>query len=189
MLTFDPEKHEYRLDGQRVPSVTQVIWDLLPGFEAGEWYLERGTAVHACAAMIAAGQDFEHDPVISGQVAACRRFFAEIKPQVLEIEHRVFSAEYQFAGTLDLWAMIAGHDVIIDWKSHVDERCGWQLAAYSLCLPGKIKTGYGVQLNDDGTYKMTPFKLATYAREFLAMRAAFGLRERMGINKRERAAE
>ena len=30
-LTFDERGHEYRLDGQRVPSVTQVLSDLLPG--------------------------------------------------------------------------------------------------------------------------------------------------------------
>jgi hypothetical protein len=188
MLTFDQTKHEYKIDGVRVPSVTQVIWDLLPGYEAGDWYLERGTAVHACAALIAAGlaagQDFDHDPTISGQVAACHRFFAEVKPAVIEIEDQVVSEPYKFAGTLDLLAMLDGKFVVIDWKAHVDERCGWQLAAYAMCLPVKIATGYGVQLNEDGTYKMTPFKLASYAREFLAMRAVFGIRERMGLTKR-----
>lgn len=185
MLTFDETKHEYRVDGQRVPSVTQIIWDILPGFEAGEWYLERGSAVHACAALIAAGSEFDHDPQIAGQVAACRRFFADVKPQVIKIEYQVVSEAYKFAGTLDLLAIIGDKFIVADWKAHVDERCGWQLAAYALCLPGQIKTGYGVQLNADGTYKITPFNLASYAREFLAMRAVFGLRERMGITERK----
>lgn len=184
-LTFYRAKHEYRLDGARLPSVTEIISDLIPGFQAGEWYLERGTAVHACAAMIAQGQEFEYDPQISGQVAACRRFFAEVKPLVMEVEYRVHSRPYQFAGTLDMLALIDGLPAVVDWKAHVDQRCGWQLAAYAMCLPGpQIKIGYGVQLNEDGTYKMTPFKLAPYAREFLAMRAVFGIRERMGLTKR-----
>jgi len=188
ILTFDHEKHEYRIDGARVPSVTQIIWDVLPGYEAGEWYLERGTAVHACAAMIAQGLDFDYDPAISGQVAACRRFFAEVKPDVIKVEHQVVSDSYRFAGTLDLLAIVNDKLVVIDWKAHVDERCGWQLAAYAMCLHNSyipaVKTGYGVQLNEDGTYKITPFKLATYAREFLAMRAVFGIRERMGLTKK-----
>ena len=68
--TFNDATHEYRIGGRFVPSVTQVLGDLLPCFQAGEWYLERGRAVHACAAMIAKGIAFDHDEQIDGQVMA-----------------------------------------------------------------------------------------------------------------------
>ena len=74
-LDFNEAAHQYTLNGHDVPSVTQVLGDVLPGWRADDWYLERGRAVHACAAMIARGEEFDHDSVIAGQVAACRRFF------------------------------------------------------------------------------------------------------------------
>ena len=49
MLTFDAEKHEYRLDGVRLPSVTQIIADA--GLYGNTSYFtdysrDRGSFVH-----------------------------------------------------------------------------------------------------------------------------------------------
>jgi hypothetical protein len=47
--TFNEATHTYKINGRSVPSVTQVLGDLLPCYRAGEWYKARGRAVHAAA--------------------------------------------------------------------------------------------------------------------------------------------
>ena len=47
VLTFDEGAHAYTIDSRPVPSVTQVLRDVLPMFHAEEYYLQRGRAVHA----------------------------------------------------------------------------------------------------------------------------------------------
>lgn len=182
MNTFDQETHTYTIAGRTVPSVTQVLNDLIPSFQADEWYLQRGTAVHACCAMIAQGKAFEHDPQIAGQVAACRRFFAEVKPVVMDVERRMYSTRYWFAGTFDMLCDIDGKLLLIDWKASIGESLPYQLGGYSLLnemSTGRldVKYGAGVQLNDDGTYKMTRvYDLRSYKNGFLALLSAYNIR-------------
>lgn len=185
--TFDPEKHEYRISGKRVPGVTQVLNDLIPGYRASDWYLQRGRAVHACAAMIAKGIMFTHDERIVGQVYAVRRFFREVGPVALAVETQVYSERYQYAGTLDLACIINYRPVIVDYKAAVTPSTIFQCAAYSLAYPKPIQHGVGVELHDDGTYKMSevwPLKRAQ--QEWLAMLTTYRIRERLGcLNKEE----
>jgi len=188
-LTFDESTHTYSRFGQRVPSVTEIINELCPMlFKPDDWYLQRGTAVHACAAMIAKGVDFEHDERISGQVEAIRKFFREVKPKVIESEMMIFSNTYRFAGTYDLMAKIGGKTYLLDYKASISiERTSLQLAGYSLCATPTVTNGIGVHIKEDGTYSMTaPINLQPYRREFLALRATYAVRERMGLNKREK---
>ena len=187
-LEFDPEKHIYRLDGKIIPGVTQIINELLPiQYKPNDWYLKRGSAVHACAAFIARGIDFDFNEQISGQVAAIRKFFAEVKPEILSIEERIYSALYRYAGTLDLYVKIGTKFCLVDYKSSISiDRVGIQLGGYSLAKVPVVINGLGVQINEDGTYSMTkPIKLDNYRREFLALRATYGVRERLGLNKKE----
>lgn len=189
--TFDAERHEYRIDGRRVPSVTQIVGDLLPCYPAGEWFMERGRAVHACAAMIAHGVEFNSDPQIDGQVRACRAFFADIKPAVVAVEQPVYSERYQYAGTLDMVAtvvwMVKPRLCVIDYKAQLDDRVPYQLAGYSLALPEpRPHYGFGVQLGEDGRYKVSQvYVLSGYERDFLALRATWGVREALGYHKQE----
>ena len=187
MLEFNEETHTYKLDGKVIPSVTQIIDELLPtNYKPNDWYLQRGKAVHACAAMIARGVDFVSDSRIDGQVRAIEKFFKEVKPEVFGVEIKLVSKSYRYGGTYDLAARIDGKYVLVDYKGTVEiERTGLQLAAYSrLCIP-LIVYGIGVEIREDGTYKMTePIKLKNYYREFLALRATYGIRERLGLNKR-----
>jgi hypothetical protein len=186
--TFSPETHTYTIDGRKVPSVTQVLNDLIPGFKAGEWYLNRGQAVHACAALIAQGVAFDHDPAIDGQVRAVRRFFAEVKPTVIAVEKQVYSARYQYAGTLDLLADINGKRLVIDFKASESAALPYQLAAYSTAflLEQPTRYGCGVIINEDGSYKMTRvFDLRLYQQGFLALLTAYNIRRGAGIKEGE----
>lgn len=193
MNTFDEETHTYMIDGRIVPSVTQVLSDLMPGWKASEWYLNRGTAVHACAAMIAKNIDFDYDPVIEGQVTACKRFFAEVKPYNLYgmIETKFWSVKHRFAGTLDFAAVVSDRTFIIDWKASFSTALPYQLAAYSIlaqeCLQdGGINHGLGVLLNDDGTYQMSQvYDLRRYKQGFLALLSAYNIRRECKVKTEE----
>lgn len=183
MNNFDPVEHSYAIAGRRVPSVTQIIRAILGDaiWSASDWYLERGRAVHACAAMIARGPAFTHDPQITGQVAACRQFFQDVKPEVIEVEAPVFSETYQFAGTFDLLARIAGKFCIVDYKSALHEIAKIQIGAYSILRP-QTHHGMIVQLSEDGRYKTTGIiKIDRYRNEFLALRSVYGIRQRLGL--------
>ena len=76
MIDFDPIAHEYKIHGQPVPSVTQIISEVIGhGWSAAKWFLDRGKAIHACAAFIAEGKKFKYDERLVGYVQALERFF------------------------------------------------------------------------------------------------------------------
>jgi len=186
---FNADTHEYRIDGRVVPSVTQILTETLGNpfgwLQDREWYMQRGTAVHAYAAMIARGQEFEPpDERIAGKVAAVRKFFTDHEPRVWVSEKHVFSKRYQYAGTFDLHCYIDAKAFLVDWKSGSDiERTRLQLAGYAVALAW-VNPFHGLEvvLRDDGTYKMSePLELKTASREFLVLRTCYGIKERLGV--------
>lgn len=189
-ISFHGETHTYKIDGRVVPSVTEVLADLYPGWAASEWYLQRGRAVHACAAMIAQGLDFDHDERIAGQVEACRKFWATMEyfPEV--VEGRLFSVRYQYGGTVDLVVRESGAFLVIDYKASLTDVVPIQLAAYALAVPEnypairKISYGMAVELRADGTYKCSEiYSLRRYTAEWLASLSVFNVRRRLGITQ------
>ena len=188
---FDPTSHTYSINKRPVPSVTQVMADVIPGWRASDWYLQRGRAVHACAAMIAQGLEFEHDERILGQVKACRRFFADTCQHFnIECEVQVFSRRYQYAGTLDLFVKLHERWTVIDYKATLTDAVPIQLAAYSLAYQETFRTGIthglGVQLNEDGTYNCTEaYPLKRYQAEWLALLTTYNVRRRLKIKEEE----
>ena len=188
--TFDETTHTYSINGRVVPSFTQVAGDLLPCWHASEWHLKRGRAVHAAAAMVARCQAFECDPQIAGQVAACREFFRLYKPVVLAVERPLFSHLYQFGGMPDL----VTQPEIVDYKARLTRSLPYQLAAYSILWHGTtgwwINRGFGVELREDGTFRMSEFfDLRKYRQRFLAMLTTYNVRLECGAtnNKQEDA--
>lgn len=189
MNSFDPIKHQYFINKRPVVNVTAVLRDLIPGWLASDWYLERGQAVHAAAAFIARGKSFTFDPVISGQVAALRKFFKEVKPVVIECEMPVYSEHHQYGGTLDL--LVDGRqNIIADFKSALTPSVPYQLAAYALAqnemgLP-IVSRGYGVEIRENGTYKMSEiYELRKYQQDWLSLLGTFNIRRKCGIKQQE----
>jgi hypothetical protein len=181
--TFDEALHEYRIAGRVVPGVTSVLGDLIPGWRASEWHLQRGRAVHACAAMLARGLEFTHDSQIDGQVAALRRFWSEVRPEPIEVERAVYSVSYQYAGTFDLLASAGGRIVMVDYKATLTPAVPYQVAAYALAMDApKVSFGVGVELRDDGKYRMSEmYPLRLYTQGWLALLTAYNIRRRYGI--------
>ncbi len=179
--TFDEATHTYAINGRPVPHVTAVLSDLLPGFRASDWYLQRGRAIHACAAMVGRGIAFEHDPRIAGQVEAVRRFYREVQPEVVEVEWPVYSERFQYAGTVDLIAVLKKFPLIVDYKASLTPSTVFQCAAYALAYPHPINHGVGIELHEDGTYKMSEiWDLKRAKQEWLALLGAHNIRARLG---------
>jgi hypothetical protein len=196
-LTFDAARHEYRMNGFRIPSVTQVLDDVLgksygATVEDAAWYADKGKSLHACAALIAQGEDFDAPKGIEGHVEAVRSFFRcfGIGARRL-IEYRVYSETFRYAGTLDLADIDAG--ILFDYKaSQEDERNKSQLAGYAVALNEMTGwrrkwKGITVKTRDDGTYRCSKMYDLDKARpEWLACRTVYGIRDRTGAHKGER---
>ena len=161
--TFDEATHAYAIGGRPVPSVTQVIGRVLPGFSAGEWYLRRGRAVHhGCRLADAGTLDWDSvAPEIIGRIHAWQRFKDESSFQPIIVERPLWSARYRFAGTMDR-GLVRGNDVALcDLKSTIEPQVAIQLGGYSLLwrenkreLKAPLPTqAVAVELRDDGTYR------------------------------------
>jgi hypothetical protein len=185
MITFDEEKHEYKDGGKTIPSVTQIISEITgTQWNAAPWYLERGRAIHACAAFIAEGKQFKFDERLSGYVEALKKFFNETEATEIKSEMLVFSSLYRFAGMLDLKCKIGDRKYIIDFKHSIDKiRIALQLGGYSQACKDhggeEINFGIGVQIKENGDYRFTDsINLRIPRNEFLALRTAYRIKEK-----------
>ena len=189
---FDPTTHTYFIDERPVPSVTQIIRRVYgtPSNAATDWHMQRGQAVHACAAMLARGESFTHDPAIDGQVQACRNWFTAFNPIVIETETQLYSTEFRYAGTPDVICRLPtfSHDVVIDWKSSTSGTEYLQLAGYGL-LSGE-NYGATVVLDQDGKFHMSAIMdLRKWQRRFMATLTVYNVMDELGINTTKEARD
>ncbi len=161
-LTFDQESHRYAVDGRAIPSVTQVINSILPGWKADEWHMQKGTAMHyGCRLMDEGRLDWSSvAPEIMGRLRAWEKFRAEYPPKVLASEAPLAHPTFRFAGTLDRVFVSSGAALALcDIKSTIAPQVKVQLGAYKLlwdeCSNDSrtITEGVAVELSDDGTYR------------------------------------
>ena len=162
--------HNYTIDGLPVPSVTEVLKEI--GAIDTTWYTpearDRGRLVHLITELDDHG-DLSEDVIrrevvhLMPYLTAWRKFRADTRVKVLEIEKRLGSRHYQYGGTLDRitqWQPPDGDVVVNDIKTGGPER--WhrlQTAAYLLAAremgivaPG-TRTRAVLYLRADGTYK------------------------------------
>ena len=177
-LTFDEATHAYRLNGSPVPSVTQVIGSVLPGWQAGDWYLQRGRALHhGCRLLDEGTLDWASvSPEILNRVRAWQTFRLEwLDVEVIASELPMASATHRYAGTVDrVFGTITG-DAIIDLKSTIEPQVRCQLSAYAALWEERtgrvVNSAAAVELRDDGTYRtlwMNKFQLRLARQTFLA---------------------
>lgn len=187
-LDFDPAKHEYRIDGKPVPSVTQVIASLYDFSAIPRWVVERkgaiGTAVHAACEWYDEGcLDRESvDPVIEPYFEAWRRFRLESEIDLVEVEKRLACPVLRYAGTVDRIVDRGGRRWIVDLKTAaaVDPAVGVQLAGYLRLARSSGLVGAeddvgraAVQLRNDGTYRWLPFESPDDDRTFISLLNVF----------------
>lgn len=177
-LRFDPVKHEYSVDGVRLPSVTEVLkhQGILRPWTNDQFYRDRGTAIHEAAKILLDGQEIEEssiDPAIFPFVESLRRWLADSRPEPLLVEEPMFDRVYGYAGTPDL-ATIDG--VLYDFKSGGVERGhSVQLAAYvDLCTANgyPMDRAAVVYLMTDGARRTRYIPAAQLRMDAMIFRAA-----------------
>ena len=188
-LDYNDERHEYRIAGQVVPSVTQVLARL----SAEEYrFVDRalmesaaalGTAVHKLIELDLRGS-LDVDALSDGlrpYYAAWRNFMAVSGFRTVLSETRVYSARHGYAGTLDLAGWLGDRFAVIDAKrtAAVPRTAGPQTAAYEQALrehaddavlwPKETSIDrYALHLKADGKWKLVPFTERNDLRVFLS---------------------
>jgi hypothetical protein len=188
-FVYDRETRRHTVDGERVPSVTEVISGL--GWLPTEYYTRqaaiRGVRVHSATVLLegpglkweslkriskALGEDIEP------YVRAYDKFLVREKWESSQIEVPLASEVYRFVGCPD--------------RIHKSGRRGLDLKTGSWSKMWKYQMGgyyvlTGVEawdileLRPDGTYRVTPIDAAQYGNKFLYMMETFREGVRNGV--------
>lgn len=165
-LTFNPDTHEYRVDGIGKPSVTQILsnvgtrmtgsdgkkhWSPI-GFD-DRFFDDSGNAskfgdhFHFVAARIIQDIDVEYDPKMEPWIHGLKMFLHDNwklidKRDVSLIEIPMYSEEFGFAGTPDWYFHSDAGRFIIDWKTGVFQKHSrMQTAAYAQLVAELLNSG------------------------------------------------
>lgn len=167
MNTYDPELHEYRINGVVVPSVTQIVGLLNPNFDRDITVIKqaaiRGTAVHEFCHLYDLGvAPEEQSSEYAGYCEAYMRFVRDYRPEWEYAELPIYSEMNMYAGTLDRAGWIGKEYTVVDFKTTASFdkitklMLAAQLAGYEQGLyekTGKVATWQiGVQLKSNGKY-------------------------------------
>lgn len=161
-LIFLEEPHVYELDGEELPSVSEVT-----RFIARELYsdipqhildnaADRGTRVHKLTESLDRYGSCEADEVELPYITAYVDFRKKHKIQWEKIEWSTYNPERKYAGTIDRMGMVDGEMAIVDLKTtstiHTVSVTA-QLTLYKLMAEAqgfKIDKLYVLQLKKDG---------------------------------------
>lgn len=171
-LTFDEASHTYRMHGEVVPSVTQILKPLTNFDGIPPEVLRRkaalGTAVHRAVELHEQGDLDEESlhPMVAARFAAYLLWKAESGAAIKATEQKVWHPTLRYAGTLDLIAEINGAEWLIDIKNSAEFSPVWalQTAGYDACLPGR-RNRAALMLNPDSTYAFHPFTKPEHAAD------------------------
>jgi hypothetical protein len=175
-LEFDPILHRYYCDAIELASVTTIL--KLAGVTSGfgsDADMERGRNVHKiCELDDQGGVDLRKvSKELRGYLHGWRSYKAISGWQSSHVEHRVWSPEWGYAGTIDRIGTRRNgkHPVILDIKSSKQagspaDSVRYQTAAYGHAFaPGKIFERIAVAVRPDGTFGLSVWDVDTYKRD------------------------
>ena len=167
MIEFDEKKHQYKVDGKIVPSVTDILEHLTaPGYgkvnpSVLEEAKDRGTAVHELTEQIDMGFPPEFiDPYIEGYIVAYMKFLRSYEPEWEYIEHQFYEPLWGFCGTVDRVGEIDGQKCVLDIKTtsspSAEQKMAvcCQTAAYAFGIDLDGCDRYALYLHSDGTFDL-----------------------------------
>lgn len=182
MLTYDDTKHEYRVDGMVVPSVTQIL--KCAGLIDARWYTDeaaiRGTYLAEATALDDRGELDESSlaQVLVPYVEAWRKFRRECGWEVERIEWAV-SSPRGYAGRIDRTFVDAAGRIVADLKTgHPEPWHGVQLAGYAACCAANRRLG--IYLTDEAKYNVVEYDNYDDFEVFSAALAITGWRMKNG---------
>ena len=162
-LLFFDECHKYTLDGEELPSVSQLTRFISREIygDVGQFNLdraaERGTSVHKATELLDKYGTAEIDEDIAPYLQAYIVFRKEHKCEWQKIEYATHHPDNLYAGTLDRVGTIDGKLVVLDIKtSSTIQKPLYtaQLNLYRKMLPDPIEQLVILHLKKDGTYKL-----------------------------------
>lgn len=197
MIIFNKETHTYRLDGQPIPSVTQILKEAslvdLSHINAG--MLNRaskfGDAVHLACHLYNINDlnDSTLDPKLRPYLDAWIKFLKDLHITITDSEKPIASRKFWVAGTPD---DIGCNEIknLIEIKTGemlpvVAIQTGAYEGIYNEGKPraDKIRNRIVVQLCDDGNYKLAPDKWFSRSdwSAFLACLTVMNIKRKWGI--------
>lgn len=166
-LLFYDSGHKYTVDGEEVPSVSELTRFITREVysEAPQFFLdkaaERGTNVHKATEAIDKFGSVEIDSDIAPFVQAYVNFRKEVAPEWEKIEWPVHNQKL-YAGTIDRYGTMNGKKVILDIKTtasisgmhKVLYRAQLNLYKIAALQETYVEELWVLQLKKDGTYKL-----------------------------------
>lgn len=168
-LLFFDQGHTYQLDGETIPSVSE-----LTRFLSREIYgsvtqytldnaADRGTRVHKCCEALDKYGSCEASEDISHYVKAYIAFTREHRPAWEKIEWAAHHPQGLYAGTIDRLGTVDGKRTLLDIKtsSAVQKALyGAQLNLYRLMLDSPVDELVILHLRPDASYKLVPLPIS-----------------------------
>lgn len=206
VVKFDRVRHAYSINGEALPSVTQVLPEIPAEMLLNQRFIDKtniGTRVHfACEVLdndiigwkplkakkfVLSTADLDHvckkirkkpdfpysdlTPEDLPYINAWVKFRNEMNPEIFNVEVRVFSEKFGFAGTVDRVLSIVKKMYVTDIKTstEVSPSAALQTAGYVLAFKESSKLddiGRSiVHLLPDGRYAWKPYPKATFAHD------------------------
>jgi len=185
MLTFNPETHEYALEGKHIPGVNEILkaGGILPNFNfpQAEYKRQLGTYVHQAIKMYFEDnldEDSLQSP-IKEYFEGFKKFHKENPINPLEVEKILYSKKWGFAGTTDCF-----DNKLYDWKvsASIYDTYYLSMAGYEILVEEHL--GYKpeeviiVQLKPNG-YK--PHTIKPDRQNFLAFLMTYKYKQKKGL--------
>lgn len=180
-LTFEEKRHQYRLDGVTIPSVSEIMTPLSTAQykevdpEILSKAAHRGTAVHTAIETYVKFGMVDIEPEYEWYFKAFQRWEQDTRPVAIGSECRVYHRLFRYAGTADLPVKFGNKRVLVDVKTSATVNkmlTGVQLEAYSMAFDSQFIHFDGkaiLHLQKDGNYQWV-----YYNRDDLESRETFG---------------
>ena len=195
-LVFRKEDHKYFLNGEEIPSVSE-----LTRFLSREVYgeadpialdraAEKGTAVHNALQTLDEKGEVEVDDEYAGYIQAYLKFREDHNVEWRKVEWMVHTDK--FAGRIDRYGYVDGTPCIVDFKTTSRISKAHEVlytAAQSLYWMAihdehPVNMLYIIQLKSDGTYKLIPLSVdAALASACIILHSAFSKTKRKSKRK------
>ena len=151
-LTFIKSEHKYKINGKYLPSVTQVIGDVLKGEREVEQTeaMYKGQVIHKTLELLDNDELGEYDQRLQGYIDSWIKFKQETKAVIISNEFKTYS-EFGFAGTIDRVLTIGNDRYVIDIKTGKSyKEYPLQTMAYKIMLNDESIKRACVYINETG---------------------------------------
>lgn len=169
-LLFYDEEHRYELDGEILPSVSEVLRFISREIygEITQYKLDnaadRGTRIHKACEILDKYGAVEVDAEIAPYIKAYMKFRKDHAVQWTQIEQAIYHPALKYAGTIDRRGSVDGVTATVDIKSSYrlhKPLVGAQLNGYDsayAALKGETTDKlFGLHLKPDATYRLVEF--------------------------------